>query len=770
MRSKAFYWLSGILLFALIAIDAPFKVPSHAHGLVQGRRPLSKVQLITMPPVDVDSLLAEDEQRAARGNPLLRFAYPFNVQYNPGTAGTWESLEGDRLLWRLRIVSPGALSLNLGFARYAMPAGGRLTLYTLDGSAVTDIYTEQDNEAHGQLWTPVLPGDEIVVELSLPAAALPDLELELTAINHGYVAFGVPNSPDSGTCNVDVICPEGDPWRDEIRSVAIYQLSGSLACTGALVNNTAQDLTPYFLTAAHCGVTPSNAATVVVYWNYEQTYCRPIGVQDTGDGSLAQYQTGAFWRAGYEPSDFTLVELDDDPEEAFNVHWAGWDRSDAAPPQAVTIHHPSTDEKRISFENDPTSITNYWSNTPNPNGTHIRIADWDLGTTEPGSSGSPLFDENHHIVGQLHGGYAACGNDEPDWYGRLFTSWTGGGTAQSRLSDWLDPSNTGAIYLDGRDRVEGPFVLEVTPDTLDLCAPADATYQITVAQVTPGYEDPVTLGVSGTPDGTTASFNPNPVTTPGDSVLTISNTAAAAAGSYKIDVVGVAPTATTTTTVGLNLFTGAPGQPDLLTPPDGSTGVGPTPEFSWTAAAQAGQYLLEIATDIGFSDVVYSASVPVPNHTPTVPLQASTEHHWRVQANNACGSGTFSDIFSFRTANIACEVYGGIGAIDVELAVVTAAPIYPGDLVGLSADITPDDTTKPYTYTVSFGDGTAPVTTTSSSDPLTLTHSFAATGTFATQLSIWNCDITEAVTGTATVVVEACCHLYLPLVVTNSAP
>jgi len=52
------------------------------------------------------------------------------------------------------------------------------------------------------------------------------------------------------------------------------------------------------------------------------------------------------------------------------------------------------------------------------------------------------------VVGQLHGGLAACENDLPDWYGRFSISWSGGGTPNSRLSDWLDPLGTGTTTLD----------------------------------------------------------------------------------------------------------------------------------------------------------------------------------------------------------------------------------------------------------------------------------------------------------------------------------
>lgn len=69
----------------------------------------------------------------------------------------------------------------------------------------------------------------------------------------------------------------------------------------------------------------------------------------------------------------------------------------------------------------------------------FRVIDWDEGTTEGGSSGSPLFNPNFRIIGQLQGGCAACGNHLADFYGRLPVSWLGGGISSSRLSNWLDP-------------------------------------------------------------------------------------------------------------------------------------------------------------------------------------------------------------------------------------------------------------------------------------------------------------------------------------------
>ncbi len=400
------------------------------------------VPLLTRTAPDRDALALEDAERAAAGLPY-RFAVPSAVRLTPDDAGAWETTDDGLAVWRLRITSPQAVSLNLGFTRFQMPEGGTLWLYSEDLAQRIRPFTAEDNAPHGELWTPVLRGETLVAELSVPLASRDDVVLELTQVGIGYRGFFKDHLAESGSCNVDVVCPDGDGWRDEIPSVNVLQINGSLNCTGFMVNNTAQDETPYLMTARHCGVNSSNAASTVAYWNYETSTCG-----GTPDGTLDEFNSGSFWRASYSPSDFTLVELDSDPDPSFGVTFAGWDRSGSDASSATAIHHPSVDEKRISFENQPTTTTSYLGTSQPGDGTHVRVADWDTGTTEGGSSGSPLFDQNHHVIGQLHGGYAACSNNSADWYGKFSVSWSGGGTSTTRLSNWLDPLGTGQMTLD----------------------------------------------------------------------------------------------------------------------------------------------------------------------------------------------------------------------------------------------------------------------------------------------------------------------------------
>ena len=381
-------------------------------------------------------------------------------------------------VWRTQISSPGALSLNLGFGKFFLPKGAKLYLYSEDGKESFGPLTHKDNDYHRQYWTPMIAGDSLILELNVPADVVDQVKLNLSQVNHGYLGSGIDSSIKtaediilkSGSCNVDTICSEGNDWRDQINAVASYSYStgrGSFVCTGSAINNTANDKRRLFLTAQHCLGDSSTAPSVVAYWKYENTTCRAPNSASSGsegDGRRDLVNSGSRMLASYEESDMYLLEFDDPfPREAY-VYLAGWNRAEVTPQGAVGIHHPQGEEKRISFENDPLVLES--------NNTHIRVLDWDIGTTEGGSSGSPLFDLDKLVIGQLTGGRAACGNDEYDIYGRMSVNWTGGGTTSTRVSDWLDPTGSGVMTLAGQYVNGEPPLTPQTPTQTPTPAPA----------------------------------------------------------------------------------------------------------------------------------------------------------------------------------------------------------------------------------------------------------------------------------------------------------
>lgn len=461
--------LLGLLFFGIARLPAreatlPY---SRAHAV----QPLAALPQFAAPATDVASQLASDGKPDK--NSPLRVAMPVPVEITPATHGAWEAVPGGRL-WRLRLVSAGATDLSLGFSRFDLPDGATLHLYTEAGDYVQGAFTIRDRKPHGQLWTPVLPGAQMVVELFVPENA-PEPELTLTQINCGYRdLFGrdkagakASSLPRSDPCENDVICPAGDPWRHEIRAVATYSIGGSLLCSGTLINDVAGDARNFFLTANHCGITAGNAPSIVVYWNYESPACG-----QHGGGSFAQNQSGATFRMAKSDVDVTLIELEDIPDASFKVYYSGWDRSGLTPSGAVGIHHPNTDEKSISFANSALTSVDSCIGTGGIN-SHWQVI-WSSGVTEPGSSGSGIWDPaTHRLVGTLSGGDSYCTTPQaPDCYGKFSTAWASGTTAATRLRDWLDPSNTGALSVAGRDTRQLPSVVAVLL-TAESCLPTN---------------------------------------------------------------------------------------------------------------------------------------------------------------------------------------------------------------------------------------------------------------------------------------------------------
>ncbi len=425
----------------------------------------ANLHTVTTPSVDVAAMLAEDEIEEAEGLPF-RFGAPFDVDYSIENSGRWEELSDGGHVWRLKISSPGAFSINLLYSRYHLPPGATLHLYNEDRSMTIGAFTERNNKDHGEFATAPVKGDVTIVEYYEPAEVRGRGELAINRIVHAYkdifsfFAKDADGFGSSGWCNNNVNCPEGEPWQDDKRGVAMILTSGgSRICSGSLVNNVRQDETPYFLTANHC---LGSESTWIIMFNYESPTCADI------DGPTNMTISGTTLRASYSTSDFGLVQLSATPPESYAPYYNGWSNINTAASSAVGIHHPSGDIKKISFDYDPLTSTNYLQSSGT---THWRVGQWEDGTTEPGSSGSPLFDPTHRIVGQLHGGYASCESLTPDWYGKFSLSWTGGGSSSNRLRDWLDPDNTGAMVLDGYDPYAGVNIthtpLSDTKDTLN---------------------------------------------------------------------------------------------------------------------------------------------------------------------------------------------------------------------------------------------------------------------------------------------------------------
>ena len=369
-----------------------------------------------------------------------------------------ESQMGDVNIWRYEITCPDAVSMGVFFENYYLPDGARVYVYSPDGEQIMGGFTSVNNKVNNQLKLAGFPGNELIIEYDEPVDAEFPGELVIGSVSTAYADLkSVANDW------VPINCTEGEDWQDEKRSVCLITFDEGLYtyyCSGALVNNVREDQTPYFLTANHCISSNSVAKTLVAYFNYENSTCT------SNDAELDQSLSGAELKATNSYSDFTLLELTESPPDDYLPYFSGWNASDDDPSEGTCIHHPEGSYKCIAIDYDaPTSYPYLiqWDGGgyTRPN-THWEVY-YDVGTDESGSSGSPLYDENKRVIGQLHGG-----DENSSLFGKISKSWDYSSNDTGQLKIWLDPDDTGTLRLDGLD-YNAPPSADFTADVSLAC-------------------------------------------------------------------------------------------------------------------------------------------------------------------------------------------------------------------------------------------------------------------------------------------------------------
>ena len=637
------------LLISLIylSINAQVNQEYESYGLSDN------VEELTMPIQDNERLKQAELRSRKKGRPDC-FATSLKANINPHQNGTWDYTQNDIAVWRQKIISKGAKTLNLGFSNFYMPSGGKLYLIGKKENKVLGPFTPADNEEHRQLWTPVIEGDEMIVEIQIPISEIKNLDILLEHVNHDFIDILKSNSnSSSGSCNVDVICgaddglPIIDSKRDIINSVGAYTLNGIEQCSGVLINNARNDCTPYFLTANHCEISNSNAASVVVYWNYENSVCRePETVEsgNAGDGTFTQFTTGSKYIAGYAPSDFTLLLLDDEVSSDFTPFFAGWNVGRALPDSSVCVHHPNVEEKRISFDFDPNVLS-----VDAAEDTFVRVESWDLGTTERGSSGAPLFNNQDEIIGLLNSGQATCINNEYDDFGPMFLSWEGGGTPDTRLKDWLDPDNIGLISYPGKNCT---FVLALSETVVEVCGDNTNTKTVDFS-INEVFEGEVNISFDNLPDGLTVDFENNKLAPDSGSSFTLNNLSALNPDIYQIPFTADDGVNAVTSNLILKVFTTSGESVSITKPVNGSTGELTKLNLQWFT--ESDEVDLQLSADSDFTQIVENESGITNNNLSVEDLAPGTVYYWRVRAKNICGVGDWSSVSQFTTGQVFCS-------------------------------------------------------------------------------------------------------------------
>lgn len=442
---------------AACALTASASAQLSHGGEPAGMRTLSvdSAPLVQVPVPDVEFYRADDE---ARGHRPLRYGALVDVDLSLAD-GAWTELADGSRIWRMRVASEGAFSLALEFETLDLPVGAQMFVYSDQDPALLGAYTDENEHYDGSFVFEPYPGSEMLLEIDVPAGAV-DPVVDVMSVIYDYRdVYGlmegsvvVGGALKTTGCLVDVNCPEGNGWDNQKRAT-MRTLSGGALCSGALINNTAQDETNYVLTANHCG----QGTNTVFRFGYERPSCR------SGSAPTTMSVSGASLLTTNSTYDNRLMRINAAIPASFNPYYAGWTRTTTNSTFAFSMGHPSGGPKKISIDgNGSSGSSNDW------------IVNWSVGMLEGGSSGGPLFDQNGLVRGP-----ACCVTNftcglQTAYYGRFDRFWN-----SNNLAQWLDPIGSGAQSVDGLDPNGPPGcqlpVVYCTPKvSSNLCIPSIA--------------------------------------------------------------------------------------------------------------------------------------------------------------------------------------------------------------------------------------------------------------------------------------------------------
>lgn len=281
-----------------------------------GKVPMAK-KTIEMPMVDNQALQqAEMERRANSFEKNLRFGHEMEVNIDFMQEAEVKELPNGYVMRQLTLHSENALSINLIFSQFELVPGARLYLYDKEHKEYIGAHTALNNNTNKIMGTELIHSDNIVIELVEPAAASGQSTLTIGTVVHGYLDLEkeLKDLNDSGGCHYDVNCPIGAGWENQ-RNATALMVDGGGFCTGSLLNNTSGTIIPYFLSANHCGTTPAS-------WVFRFRWESPAAQADCAtaansvNGPTNMNINGGVLRASNAASDFTLTELNSDPDRA----------------------------------------------------------------------------------------------------------------------------------------------------------------------------------------------------------------------------------------------------------------------------------------------------------------------------------------------------------------------------------------------------------------------------------------------------------------------
>lgn len=365
--------------------------------------PALAVRDAVLPPLDINRAFAED---AAGPAGALRVGVNADFVFDASTTGRLWQLPDGRFACSTVIAGDGAVGVRLRVGALELPAGMELYVHGREDSSGAFPVMRAG-------WLPTIWEDDVVLTVVGDDAAFSGMPTVLVdGVSQMYRDARNNRAAECPRQHLDVTCYSD--FTILSRAVALYDFTtsgGTFICTGSLLADAdTSSQVPWFYTANHCISDTASADSTEFYWFYQTSSCN--GSAPSINSSTRSF--GARLIKTRQSADGTLLRLDQPaPPTAAFLGWTATLASEGS--DAAVVQHPSGDYKRIAFANID-------DNSYSIEGRDCYLVTYTNGTTEGGSSGSPLINDNGRVIGSLFGG-EQCNNSPSqhisDYYGRF---------------------------------------------------------------------------------------------------------------------------------------------------------------------------------------------------------------------------------------------------------------------------------------------------------------------------------------------------------------
>ncbi|HRP90829.1 MAG TPA: T9SS type A sorting domain-containing protein [Edaphocola sp.] len=549
-----------ILFSAVIAVNALLFNDANAQ-ISQGGIPLSMATSTTLATIPIsnypnpnwDAYLEQEKKwtpEEASVKPYLvglHVATDFGFPYS----GQFEVLSNGQKIWRGIIEIPGAPAIGLLFDNFNLPKGVKVYITNANKNQISGAFDATNNDPSQEFVIDATQGDKVFIELNIDASVnTKDIHFHIDralvfhrAIEHlkQYKISGGNQPLDqldaqlnglSSVCTINAICPSGTNYAND-RKATVQTIDANVGalCSATLLNTTGNGAgvcKPLLVTATHCEGTGSLSNTTYNQWlvrfNFERPDCAGTGatngVSMTGLNIKSRAAYTDAMTADQIDGDFMAFEFRQAIPASYGAVLAGWYRENNIPTSTsggkkfIGFHHPNGDNKKLTTSSSIQSV-DIDAGTISLSGTRWMHAPTE-GYASQGSSGSGLFNDNGYFIGiaSVAGEQnppASCKvNSDGDptyamdvvFYQKLSHAWdySSNGSADNRkLKPWLDPLNSGAMYINA---------------VSSSCSPLNSGGGVSINKINPELESQIAIFPNPSDNGVfNLQYNLNEVTT-----------------------------------------------------------------------------------------------------------------------------------------------------------------------------------------------------------------------------------------------------------------